>query len=321
LIIGGYHLDARDLEYFAVVAEHGNLHRAADALELSQPALSMSLRRLERWAGTKLVKRTPKGVELTAVGHALLAHALRLRLSFDEIAREISDLSKGLAGHVRVGSSPIQIGPLVSPACTELLKVATKVTVHITIGSNDVLLPALRRGELDVVICGSPATVHDDLIHERVSYDKFVVYASARHRLARRQRVVMRDLSRERWALTPRGTNAYQMLERLFEGEGLPPPAVVMESAYIVPKMRLVSATDVLGYTPWCDVQEAAGRLELVMLRVSGLSEMRSTGMCYRRDAYQSPAAKRFVEILKATAGESAGGRSASPSRIPRQRS
>jgi DNA-binding transcriptional LysR family regulator len=298
-------MDARDLEYFAVVAEHGNLHRAADALNLSQPALSMSLRRLERSAGTKLVNRTPKGVELTAVGTALLAHARRLRQTFDEIAREISDLSKGLAGHVRLGSSPIKIDPLVSPACTRLLKEAEKVTAHITIGSNDVLLPALRRGELDVVICGSPAAVHDDLVHEQVANERFVIYASADHRLARRKQVAMRDLAKERWVLTSRGTNAHKTLSRLFEEEGLAPPAIVMESAYIVPKMRLVASTDVLGFTPWEDVAEAAGRLQLVMLRVPGLSAMRSTGMCYRKDAYLPPAAKRFVEILRATAKES----------------
>ena len=57
-------MDLRDVEYFAVVAQHGHLGRAAEALGLGQPALSMSLRRLEKSAQAKLVKRTPKGVEL-----------------------------------------------------------------------------------------------------------------------------------------------------------------------------------------------------------------------------------------------------------------
>ena len=65
-------MELRDIEYFTVVAEHGNLGRAAEALGLSQPALSKSLRRLEHEIGAKLVKRTPKGVELSAEGMALL---------------------------------------------------------------------------------------------------------------------------------------------------------------------------------------------------------------------------------------------------------
>jgi DNA-binding transcriptional LysR family regulator len=70
----------RGLEYFDVIAEHGNLRRAADALGMSQPALSKSLRRSERWAGAKLVERTPKGIRLTDLGTALSAGAKRLQV-------------------------------------------------------------------------------------------------------------------------------------------------------------------------------------------------------------------------------------------------
>ena len=67
-------LNLRDLEYFVAVAEHGNLGRAAEALGLSQPALSKTLRRMETSMQTKLVRKTPKGIELTAVGAAVLSH-------------------------------------------------------------------------------------------------------------------------------------------------------------------------------------------------------------------------------------------------------
>ena len=61
-------MELRDVEYFAVVAENGHLGRAAEALGISQPALSKSLGRLEAVIGAKLVRRTSKGVELTAEG-------------------------------------------------------------------------------------------------------------------------------------------------------------------------------------------------------------------------------------------------------------
>src|SRR5262245_39212455 len=71
-------MELRDIEYFAVVAEHGNVRRAAEALDLSPPALSKSLRRLEKSVGAKLVKRTPKGVELTDVGVAMVGQVRRI---------------------------------------------------------------------------------------------------------------------------------------------------------------------------------------------------------------------------------------------------
>jgi DNA-binding transcriptional LysR family regulator len=58
-------MELRDIEYFAVIAEHGSLARAAEGLGLSQPALSKCLRWLENAVEAKLVKRTSKGVELT----------------------------------------------------------------------------------------------------------------------------------------------------------------------------------------------------------------------------------------------------------------
>jgi len=68
-------MELRDIEYFAVLAEHGNVGRAAAALGISQPALSKCLQRLETALATKLVDRTTKGVELTAEGTALRLRA------------------------------------------------------------------------------------------------------------------------------------------------------------------------------------------------------------------------------------------------------
>src|SRR3970282_1539010 len=111
-------MELRDIEYFAVVAEHRNLGRAAEALGLSPTALSKSLRRLEKALQAKLVTRTPKGVELTTEGDALLARVRGLRLSLHDVAREVSDLAQGRLGRLRIG-----VGP--SPAVEHLLASAS----------------------------------------------------------------------------------------------------------------------------------------------------------------------------------------------------
>jgi DNA-binding transcriptional LysR family regulator len=297
-------LEARDLEYFIVVAGHGNLRRAADALGLSQPALSKSLRRLEKSAGTKLVKRTPKGVELTAVGSALLGHARRLRLSFDDIEREIRDLVQGRAGHLRIGAAAATVEHPVSPACTALLKDAPKLTLQITIGANDVLLPALRSGKLDLIVSGVPAVSFDDLVHERMYDDEFVIYASANHRLAGRKRLTVSDLAGERFALASSGGLATQNLRRIFEEGGIRLPVATMESPVALTKFHLVASSDVLGFASRRELHEGARRFRLVELSVKGLPWIRTVGASYRKDAYLSPATHRLIDLLKSTARE-----------------
>src|SRR6185503_19411936 len=133
-------MELRDIEYFATVAQHGHLGRAAEALGLGQPALSMSLRRLEKSARAKLVKRTPKGVELTSVGSALLGHVERLRLARADLARELANLAQGKAGHLRIGVNPMSADyfAAVYPA---LLNAAPGLTLDITDSDNDVMVP------------------------------------------------------------------------------------------------------------------------------------------------------------------------------------
>lgn len=295
-------MDARDLEYFVVVAECGNLSHASERLGLSQPALSKSLRRLEHSVGTKLVKRTPKGVELTAVGSALLTHALRLRLSFEEIGREMSELGQGRAGHLRIGSAPMQIEHLVSPACAALFSEAPKTTMQIAIANNDVLLPALHRGEFDVTVCGIPAVPKDDLIQEPLYEDEFVIFCSDRHRLAHRKRVTISDLAKERWALATPGSFAPRMLLRIFEERGFPPPTIVMETESLTPKVHLVASTDVLGYASLRNVLSFTQRYRLARLHFPDLPCIRTIGVSYRKNGYLPPVAVRFIEMLKKTA-------------------
>ncbi len=121
-------MELRDIDYFAVIAEQRHLGRAAEALGLSTAALSKSLRRLEQLAEAKLVRRTPKGVELTAVGKAVLAHVEQLRLARDDLVREVSDVAQGRAGNLRIGSGPSTAENTLPAACSALLNETPKVS-------------------------------------------------------------------------------------------------------------------------------------------------------------------------------------------------
>ena len=295
-------LDPRDLKYFAVVAEHGNLRRAAEALDLSQPGLSKCLRRLERAAGWNLVRRTPKGVELTDFGSVLLTHARRLKMYLDNVEQEVADLGQGRAGHLRIGVIPGYDEDLIPQACVKLLALSPKVTVNIAIGGLETLLPALRKGELDLNISGIPVTPPKDLVQQRLFDDRFVAYASRNHRLARRKQLTLADVAQERWALPGSNAVTQQILLRAFEDGGYPPPTIAMETAAMGPKLELVAHSDVLGFTARRLVRGAAARLDRVELTVEGVPRTRPVGVSYRLDAYLSPTARRFIEILKATA-------------------
>ncbi len=298
------HSQLRDVEYFAAIAEHGQLQRAAEALGLSQAALSKSLRRLEQGMKAKLLKRTPKGVELTSVGSALLARVGKLRLSFDDVTREIADLSEGRSGHLRIGAVAGAGLHLVPMACEALLKESPKVTLRIMVQETNVLLTSLRNGELDLAVANLEGAHHEDLVEEQTHDDAQVIYASANHRLAKRRSLTLADLAGERWAVPSASSVIVRVLSEELRNRGLPPPVIAVETTYLPARHHLLGATDLLAINPRSMVRHDAARFGLVELRVKDLALTRRGGVIYRKDAYLSPAARRFIEILKATARE-----------------
>ena len=296
-------MDLRDIEYFVVVAQHRHLGRAAEALGLGQPALSMSLRRLEKSAQAKLVKRTPKGVELTAVGAALLSHASKLRLARDDLAREVADLAHGRAGHLRIGASPSNAEVLLPEACSTLLMEAPKITLNVAVLDNDALLPALRNGDLDIALTHTQQFAQPDVTQDLFRKDEFVVYCAASHRLAKRKSVTLDDLAQERWAVTVASAfGPLLSLRRAFEARGLPAPRVTLVSELVMFKLRVVAGSDLVGITVKANIDAAVTYPRLKILSVKGLDWIRPVAVAYRKDAYLSPAARRFIEILKTTA-------------------
>ena len=297
-------INLRDLQYFAVVAKHRHLGRAAESLGLSQPALSMSLRRLEQFMRTKLVKRTPKGVDLTTSGEAVFTHARRLRLSVEEISREVADLSEGRAGHLRIGTGAGSALHLVPAACAALLNEAPKVTLETITGERQSLLKSVGNGELDVVLSTIQVSLDENLSEDPLYDQPFVVFASARHPLTKRKQVTLADLAQERWAITPAGNFAQRRLSQLFEKSGLPPPSIALETTNLASITHLVAASELLGFTSRQTVRYAATHIPIAEVRVKDLSVTRRIGVICRKDAYLSPAARRFIEILKTTVKE-----------------
>lgn len=293
------YIDMRDIRYFAVVAEHGHIGRGAEALGLSQPALSKSLRRLESSVQAKLVKRTPRGVELTAAGSALLARVRQLRLCFDDVVREIADLNEGCSGRLRIGAGPDTSQDVLAPACGALLKDAPKVQINVVIGTFDVLLPALHSGELDLIIGGIPSPPDEQTAQESLYEQEFAVYASIHHRLARRRNVTMANLAQERWVLAASNVISRQRIHRAFEDGKLPPPRVAMESDSTALRLRVVESSDLVGFFWKRLVQQAIPRARLIELPVREMRWKRRVGISYRKDAYLAPAALRFINILK----------------------
>lgn len=294
-------MELRDIEYFGVIAEHGNMHRAAEALGLTPPALSKSLRRLEHALEAKLVERTGRGVQLTPLGEAMAAQARRMRLTLEDITREAADLNGGRAGHLRIGAGPTDCEFLPGP-CTQLMKEAPRLSVDITITDNDELVPLLRQGKLDLAFNYIPPTPYEGVEQEHVFDDRYVAYASEAHPLAHKRKLAITDLVGESWATSTANYRPKHLLNQVFSDRGLPPPRLVLQTRSVRLRLQLISRSRLLGFGPERAVKIAAPRLKLKVLPIQELTIPRSVGVMYRSRAYLPPAARRLIALLKSSA-------------------
>ena len=143
------------------------------------------------------------------MGAALLSHAAKLRLARDDLAREVADLARGRAGHLRIGASPSNVDVCLPDVCSRLLTEAPKITINVAVLDNDALLPALRKGDLDIAITHTRQLSQPDIEMERFREDEFVVYCASTHRLAKRKAITVHDLAAERWSAATSASGAF----------------------------------------------------------------------------------------------------------------
>ena len=296
-------MELRDIRYFTVVAEKENISRAAETLGLSATALSKSLRRLEVSMATKLVKRAPNGIALTAAGAALLARIGPLQKILNDVQHEAADLAGGRPVNVHVGVGSGGPEGFLVEACMTLSQESAGATLNVSIRHGDHLMEALLKGEIDLFVAGARTTSAKDIVQEHLYDDPYVIFACASHRLAGRARITLAELAGERWAsMNTTSRPHWRQLFRAFAKRGLPPPAIALETNSQALRIRAIASSDYLGIGSRQFLRQQARQFALVELPIKEITHVRHVSVTYRKDGYLSPAARRLIEILKAKA-------------------
>ena len=158
-------MEIRHLIYFAKVAELESLTHAAEALNVTQPALGMQIRKLEEYLEVDLIERHSRGVRLTEAGHALNRHAVRIIEGFNEAKADVRRFGKDAIGNVRIGVTPSMgriVVPLLLQHCADQYPT---LSLHLTQGFTDQLQAAILARELDFAVTALPleSEIHESL--------------------------------------------------------------------------------------------------------------------------------------------------------------
>lgn len=291
-------LDSRRLRHFLAVYDLRSIGQAAEKLFLTQPALSKSVRQLEEDLKVKLFDRTPLGVIPTVYGDALAQHGRVIRSEMRHAETAIANLRGAIKGHVTIGVGPSVASSLMPQATTKLRKAKPDIKLTIIEGLVDTILPALRRGELDLAVGAWPRVADSDITANTLVRDRVCVVAAPRHPLARKRLVELSDLLEYPWILPPESQRWRQILEETFFAKGLSPPvpSVTSNSASFIRTVLLDAYS--LSYLPLQSLPSSTRTSTLVPLAVDGLSRDVEVTISTRERAVLSPAAHAFIGIL-----------------------
>lgn len=280
-----------ELACFLAVAEHGHFGRAAAALQLSQPAVSKIVRRVEQGVGAALFKRGTHGVALTSSGQLFMEPARRLVLQHEQTLRAASDIQAQHVGLIRLGFTQATSESRATRAVAELLRRRPGLRVRLTVGKSDDLERALLQGSLDLAVVPSYPGHTTRCAQVAIGEDELCVAARPRHPLtqvALQEGLQLRHLQDYAWALPAPGAAARKVVDEAFAAQGFGAPTVALEIQHNTEAaIDIVGQTDLLCYVPSHVLRGSPERLQA--LPIPALRTRRSWLLISHPKAQWSP--------------------------------
>ena len=287
----------KPLRAFCQVARLGSVSRAAEALYLSQPAVTLQLQALERELGTPLFERLGRRFTLTRSGALLYELARPLVEGIDGIEGEFRTRMKGLEGgalHVAAGSSTILylLPPLV--AAFRQAHPSVQLVLHNVTGQDGLAL--LRSDAVDLAV-GSMLDVPTDLSYAPVySFEPMLIMAKG-HALSRRPGLKLEDLSPYGLILPPKRLTTWRLVDLVFQQRRVPYTVALEVGGWEIIKQYVAMDLGISIVTGICLTEADRERLE-----VRNLGEYfppRSYGVVVRKGKLLSPAARAFSDLVR----------------------
>jgi DNA-binding transcriptional LysR family regulator len=286
------------LQTFRRLALEGNFTRAAEALNLTQPAVTQHVRALHEHFGVQLVDVAGHRTVLTDAGRFLAERADRLLGSVEALERDMREFADVRAGELRIGAT-VTIGAYALPALVARFRAAyPAIRLHVDVGNTAAMAVAVKAGRVSLALVEGPLA-DAELEIEAYADDELVLVVPPSHALAARRRpIAARDLERAAFVMRERGSGTRAQVESALRDAG-----VTLEIALTLPSgdgiMRAVELGIGVAIVSRlvCDDAVRAGRA--IEVRVRDVAFRRTFRVVRLRRQTPSPAAVAFSQLVR----------------------
>jgi DNA-binding transcriptional LysR family regulator len=293
-------MDSRKLLYLAAVVEQGSLNKAAKLLDVSQPALSKAMDRLESGLGVKLLDRGPNGITPTAYGELLCSHARLIKEELEFAETRIQDAGKRRGRVTTVGTLPSLAASVVPLAVSRWRERHPRIVLRVVERVQVELLFGLLRGDFDFVIAQTEFYNLLDGLKQRVIFrDRLRVFAHPKHCLFQVAEPTWADLARFPWVCPMVGGRQRTVLEKLLASEGIDLPQQMIECGSIDFTKALVAASDHLAMLPEHAVMSDLGESTLKPLAITVPALSRDIAVIFRERSTLDASSRDLIRQIQ----------------------
>ncbi|HBT8445832.1 TPA: LysR family transcriptional regulator [Klebsiella pneumoniae] len=289
----------RHLHTFVAVAQQGTLGRAAETLNLSQPALSKTLNELEQLTGTRLFERGRLGAQLTLVGEQFLTHAVKVLDALNS-ADQALNRKEGLNNDiVRIGALPTAALGILPTVIGQFHKQQKDITLQVATMNNTMLLAGLKSGEIDIGIGRmSDPELMSGLHYELLFLESLKLVVRPGHPLLQETVTLSRVME---WpvVVSPKGTVPRQNAEALLQSQGCKMPAGCIETLSASLSRQLTVDFDYVWFVPSGAVKDDLRRGVLTALPIATQGAGEPIGILTRVDATLTPGTQTLLSAIR----------------------
>jgi len=284
------------LQIFYAVAQRHSITAAASDLRLTQPAVSLQIKALEKDLGLPLLERGGPKLRLTQAGEALYRCAVSTLHAKDEAERSIAELSAATMGKLILGANTTGGMYLLPRIVKEFKGLYPQTEVIFQIESTELIYERILQNVVDMGLVGGP-TEDRRFGVEPVCLDHLVLIVSPSHTFARLAKVSLKDLKSQPCILPLQGSRTRQLVERKLKEAGVA-LRVVMQLSGTEAVKKAVEANLGIGFVSQYAVERECSLGALTIIAVERIELTRYMELIYRKQKYFSPVAQRFREFV-----------------------
>lgn len=241
----------RHLQVLVKVGELRNLKRSAEALGLSQPAVSQLLADLEDLIELPLFERHARGVRITPAGAELLPLARHVLDTLAEGSETLTAMRRAGEGVVRIAAVTSAVTGLLAQVLPSFVRANPTIQLQVRECDLDAWPLLLARGEADVAACRAAAAPPSGFDFHPLVEDRFIVACGPQHPLAARRRIGWQRLAQETWLPPPVGSTARQVFDTQMAAAGLQPAICNVVTRALTLTSALLQAEPLLTLLPY----------------------------------------------------------------------